>query len=123
MNENTIKITNHVVLVAKPGKLEALLDALEICAGSTRNEAGCEYHEIVQSVANPDKITLIEKFSNYSAFKAHFDNPDIRDFIDKKQHELLLSMSNSVHITRVNFLGDRKHCDSSTLSFRDEINA
>ena len=123
MNENIIKITNHVVLIAQADKLEELLNALEICATSTRNEAGCEYHEIIQSIANPDQITLIEKFSNYPAFKAHFDNPDIRDFIDKKQHELLLSMSNSVHITKVNCMGTRKVDDSSALSFRGEISA
>ena len=39
-------------------------------------------YEIVQSIANPDEITLIEKYLNYEAVNAHFNNPDIRAFID-----------------------------------------
>ncbi len=121
MNENTIKITNHVKLVVKPEKRDELLNALEICAASSRKEPGCEYYEIVQSIANPDEITLIEKYSNYEAFNAHFNNPDIRAFIDKKQNELLLSMSNSVHITLIDCLGSRGQDEASKLSFRKEI--
>lgn len=121
MNENTIKITNHVKLVVKAGQLDELLNVLEICAASSRNEPGCEYYEVVQSIANPNEITLIEKYSNYEAFNAHFNNPDIRAFIDKKQHELLLSMNNSVHITRIDCLGSRGQDEASKLSFRNEI--
>lgn len=61
MNESTIKITCHVKLIAKPGKLSELLDALEICAASSRQELDCEYYEILQNIANPNEITLIEK--------------------------------------------------------------
>ncbi len=107
MNEKTIKITCHVILIAKPGKRDALLDALEICAASSRNEPGCEYYEVIQSITQPDEITLVEKYSNYDAFNAHFNNTDIREFIDKKQSALLISMSNKVYITRIDSIGNR----------------
>lgn len=122
MNENIIKITCHVKLVSKPGKLNKLLDVLEICAQSSRKEPGCEYYEVVQSIANPDEIILVEKYSNYDAFNTHFNNPDIRDFIDTKQKELLLSMSNSLYITRIDCLGTRgRDEEASKLSFREKI--
>lgn len=121
MNEKTIKITCHVNLIAKPGKLTELLDALEICAASSRKEPGCEYYEVIQSIAQPDEITLIEKYSNYDAFNAHFDNADIREFIDQKQKALLTSMSNKVYITRIDSIGTRGLDDASNLSFKDEI--
>ena len=121
MNENTIKITCHVKLLAKPGMLNALLDALEICAASSRKEPGCEYYEVIQSIANPNEITLVEKYSNYDAFNEHFNNTDIREFIDKKQSELLLFMSNRVYITRIDCLGTRGQDEAATLSYRSEI--
>jgi quinol monooxygenase YgiN len=121
MNETAIKITCHVKLVAKSGKLNELLDTLEICATSSRKEPGCEYHEILQSITNPNEITLIEKYSNYDAFNAHFINPDIREFIDKTQHELLTSMSSSMYITRIDCLGTRGQDEASELSFRKDL--
>lgn len=54
MNENTVKITCHVKLIAKPGKLNELLDVLEVCSASSRKEPGCEYYEVIQSIANPN---------------------------------------------------------------------
>ena len=121
MHEKTIKITCHVSLISKPGNIDELLDALEICAASSRIEPGCEYYEVIQSIAQPDEITLIEKYSNYDAFNAHFNNADIREFIDKKQSALLISMSNKVYITRIDSIGNRGQDDTSNLSFRDEI--
>lgn len=121
MNEKAVKITCHVNLTSKPGKLDELLNALEICAASSRKEPGCEYYEVVQSIAQPNEIMLIAKFSNYDAFNAHFNNADIREFIDKKQNTLLISMSNKVYITRLDSIGARSQDDASKLSFRDEI--
>ncbi len=121
MNEKTIKITCHVNLTSKPDKLDELLDALEICAASSRKEPGCEYYEVIQSIAQPNEITLIAKFSNYDAFNAHFNNEDIREFIDNKQSALLISMSNKVYITRIDSIGNRGQDDTSNLSFRGDI--
>lgn len=121
MSEKTIKITCHVSLISKPDKLDELLDALEICAASSRKEPGCEYYEVIQSIAQPNEITLVEKYSNYDAFNAHFNNTDIREFIDNKQSALLTSMSNKVYITRIDNIGNRGKDDASNLSYRDEI--
>ena len=82
MNEEQIKITCHVKILSKDGKFNDLLKVLESCAAESRKEIGCEYHEIVQNIAEPNLITLIEKFSNYNSFQLHMQNPVIRDFID-----------------------------------------
>jgi len=120
-NEKNIKITNHVKMTCKPEKLDELLDTLNKCADSTRREKGCEYHEVIQSIAYPLCITLIEKFSNYDEFNAHFSNPIIKKFIDEDQHQLLDKMSNSVYLTRISCLGDQYNTDPGSLSYSDEI--
>lgn len=119
--EQDIKITNHVKMTCKSGKLDELLRTLDTCADSSRQEKGCEYHEVIQSVSNPLHITLIEKFSNYDEFKAHFSNPVIRKFIDTDQYELLDKMSNSVFITRINCKGTKYNTDPDSLSYSDQI--
>ena len=121
MNEENVKITCHVKIISKPGKRAELLDELAVCAAASRNEPGCEYHEIIQSIANPDHITLIEKFSNYKAFQAHMETPEIRTFIDNRQSELVADIGNSLHITQVDCQGTRGSDIIEELSYKSEV--
>jgi len=52
-NENTVKITVHAKLIAKQGKVDELLKALEHWTKETREEVGCEYSELLQNIDNP----------------------------------------------------------------------
>lgn len=115
------KITHHVKLIAKNGKLNEMIDALEKCARETRSEPGCEYFEIIQNIANPSLITLVEKYSSYDAYKEHLKSPIIRHFIDHLQQQLVAEVSDSLHITRVDSLGTRSQLNVEELNYRHEI--
>ena len=99
------KITCHVKLLCKEGKVDQLLDALALCAQESRNEPGCEYYEVIQNIDNPLEITLVEKYTTYQDFQDHFKTPAIKNFIDMLQYELLDNMRNSLHITRIDCIG------------------
>lgn len=122
MKENEHKITVHVKLKSKPGKLENLLDELEKSAEETRSESGCEYSEILQNFDNPNLITIVEKFTNYQAFKAHMQMPRLRNFIDHLASKLLDETHVIFHLTRIDCNGDRdKETKIEKLSFREDL--
>jgi len=121
IDTNKIKITHHIKLTAKNGKLNEMLDALEECANATKGQPGCEYYEIIQSIPNPSLITIITKYSNYDAFKINKELPIIRNFIDNLQPKLVSEVSDSLHITRIDSLGTRSHINIEELSYRKEI--
>jgi quinol monooxygenase YgiN len=97
-NENKIKITVHVKVIAKSEKIEQVIDAYEKIYQETREEAGCEYCELLQNIDNPALITLVEKFSNYHAFKAHMQTPALRNFIDHQAKTLTEKIDVSFHV-------------------------
>jgi quinol monooxygenase YgiN len=72
----------HVKILAKPVRLEDLIDAYDTVCQETRQELGCEYSEVIQNIDNSLLITLVEKFSTYQAFKTHMQMPALRHFID-----------------------------------------
>ncbi len=120
--ENEIKITVHVKLRAKSGKIDMLLNELAKCTQETRSESGCEYSEILQNFENPNLITIIEKFTNYHAFKAHMQMPLIRNFIDNLAAQLLDNTHVSFHMTRIDCNGDRdQETKIEDLSFREDL--
>lgn len=122
MNENEHKITVHVKLKAKPEKVNELLNELEKCAKETRSEVGCEYSEILQNFENSNLITIVEKFTNYRAFKAHMQMPCLRNFVDNLSSKLLDETHVSFHLTRIDCQGDRdKETQIKKLSFREDL--
>ncbi|NIT60245.1 MAG: hypothetical protein GWN00_29770, partial [Aliifodinibius sp.] len=69
-------------------------------AAETRDEPGCEYSEVIQNIDNPNLITLVEKYTDYAAFKAHMQMPAIRNFIDNLKSQLVDETHVSFHATR-----------------------
>jgi quinol monooxygenase YgiN len=120
-DENKEKITHHVKLSAKNGKLNEMLDALEECARATRGQPGCEYYEIIQSIPDPSVVMLIIKYSNYAAFKENRTLPIVRNFIDNLQPQLAAEVSDNLYVTRVDSLGTRSQLNIEELSYRNEI--
>lgn len=126
LNENEMKITVHVKILAKPGRLEDLIDAYEVVYRETRQEPGCEYCEVIQNIDNPLLITLVEKFTHYQAFKAHMQMPALRHFIDDLSGDLAESIDLSFHITRIDCNGSRsipyvEEPPVEELSFRQDL--
>jgi quinol monooxygenase YgiN len=60
-----------VTITAAPGKGRELAEAYKArCAEATR-EPGCLHFEVFQSVVNPDKLTLLERWTDQEALDAH----------------------------------------------------
>ena len=57
----------HVQRTARQGLAQAMKARCEI----SRQDAGCEQFEVFQSVADPDKLVLLELWKDQAALDAH----------------------------------------------------
>ena len=60
-----------VTITALPGKGSELAQAYRTRCAEVMKEPGCEQFEIFQSVVNPDKLTLLERWANQAALDVH----------------------------------------------------
>lgn len=120
-DENKEKVTVHVKLIAKAGQIENLVNAIADYYEETRKEPGCEYTEVLQNIDNSSLITLVEKFTNYVAFKKHMQMPLLRNFIDNISEKLTSKVNVSFYMTRVDCNGDRGNPHVEKLSFRGDL--
>ena len=58
---------------AKPGKGAELAAAMEQRCVEVRKEPGCEQYEVFQSANNPDRLVLLELWSDQAALDVHAD--------------------------------------------------
>ena len=60
-----------VTITANPGKGGELAQAFRARCAECMQEPGCEQFEIFQSVSNPDKLALLELWTDQAALDAH----------------------------------------------------
>lgn len=60
-----------VTLAAAPGKGADLAAAFRARCAEVRQEPGCEQYEVFQSVLDPDRLTLLERWTDQAALDAH----------------------------------------------------
>ena len=60
-----------VTISAVPGKGSELAQAFKARCAEAMKEPGCEQFEIFQSVANPDRLALLEKWVDQAALDVH----------------------------------------------------
>ena len=60
-----------VTINALPGKGAELAKAYKTRCAEAEKEPGCEQFEAFQSVANPDKIVLLERWADQAALDVH----------------------------------------------------
>jgi quinol monooxygenase YgiN len=60
-----------VTISAVPGRGSELAEAYKARCAEAMKEPGCEQFEIFQSVANPDRLALLERWVDQSALDAH----------------------------------------------------
>ncbi|HEX6210457.1 MAG TPA: antibiotic biosynthesis monooxygenase family protein [Methylomirabilota bacterium] len=60
-----------VTITAAPGKGAELAQAYKARCAEVMKEPGCEQFEIFQGVANPDRLTLLERWTDQGALDAH----------------------------------------------------
>lgn len=122
MTDDQHKITVHVKIIAKNGKINALIDAIEQYYKETRNEPGCEYTEVLQNFDDLSCITLVEKFTNYKVFKTHMQMPLFRHFVDHEMKDLTESVKVTFHLTRIDCIGSiDKETKIESLPFREDL--
>lgn len=60
-----------VTISAAPGKGSELAQAYRARCAEVMQEPGCEQFEVFQSVVNPDKLALLERWSDQAALDVH----------------------------------------------------
>ena len=60
-----------VTITAAPGKGSELAQAYKARCEECMREPGCEQFEVFRSVLNPDKLALLERWSDQVALDAH----------------------------------------------------
>ena len=56
-----------------PGKREELKAAFASLCPSVREEPGCEQYEMFQSIEHPDRLILLEKWTDQKALAVHIE--------------------------------------------------
>jgi quinol monooxygenase YgiN len=60
-----------VTINAAPGKGNELAQAYKGRCAEVMAESGCEQFEVFQSVVNPEKLTILERWTDKAALDAH----------------------------------------------------
>ncbi len=60
-----------VTITAAPGKGSELAQLYEGYCGEVMKEPGCEQFEVFQSVVDPDKLVLLERWADKAALDVH----------------------------------------------------
>ena len=60
-----------VTITATPGKGSELAQAFKPRCAEVMKEPGCEQFEVFQSVVNPDRLALLERWKDQAALDAH----------------------------------------------------
>lgn len=60
-----------VTITAVPGKGSELAQGYKARCAEVRQEPGCEQFEVFQSVVNPDKLLLVERWADQGALDVH----------------------------------------------------
>ena len=60
-----------VTINAAPGKGSELAKVYPARCAEVMKEPGCEHFEVFQSVVNPDKLMMLERWSDQAALDAH----------------------------------------------------
>src|SRR5271166_1112304 len=60
-----------VTITAAPGKAAELAQAYKPRCEASMTESGCEQFEVFQSALDPDKLVLLERWSDQAALEAH----------------------------------------------------
>jgi quinol monooxygenase YgiN len=69
--ENNMAIRLMVTINAAPGKGAELAQAYKGRCAEVMAEPGCEQFEVFQSVVNPDKLALLERWRDKAALETH----------------------------------------------------
>ena len=90
-NKNTTQIVCVAEFHAFEGKVDALVDALQVLMRPTHQEQGCLRYELNQRIDDPRWVTYIEKWKNRQDFDSHCNGPGIVHYFNVERPELVES--------------------------------
>ncbi|HZL85196.1 MAG TPA: putative quinol monooxygenase [Candidatus Krumholzibacteria bacterium] len=73
---STIRVVAR--LIARPGKVEAMQEALQGLIAPTRREAGCITYELLQNRSDPTDFTFVEEWASEPSLDAHLRSPHVQ---------------------------------------------
>lgn len=81
----------NVTYTTKPGKGEEFLGDIAACgvAGVVREEDGCIQYDYFRSVHDPDKVLLVEKWTDREAQTVHLTQPHMTQLKILKERYVL----------------------------------
>lgn len=82
---------------AKPGRADALLQAIHHVMAMTLAEPGCRRFVLYQSVDNPNLLTVVEKFASQRDFDVHLQMPYIQNLLNHVVPELVEVQNITMH--------------------------
>jgi quinol monooxygenase YgiN len=71
MGDDEMAIRLVVTITAAPGKGPELAQAYRTRCAEVMKEPGCEQFEVFQSVVDPDRLALLERWSDQAALDVH----------------------------------------------------
>src|SRR4051794_35900817 len=70
----------HVVTIqVGPGKAADFASAFKALQASAQEEEGCEQYELFQSLDDPDKLVLLERWASQASLDKHMEAERTRD--------------------------------------------
>jgi quinol monooxygenase YgiN len=85
----------------KPGSLEAVRKAAAAVRAETLKEDGCISYEQFSSLANPDKLVVVEQWQTRGALTAHSKQPHMKVWRDASDPYLISRTIEIVHPEKV----------------------
>jgi quinol monooxygenase YgiN len=70
----------HIVTIqVAPGRARDFASAFKILQARVRHEDGCEQYELLQSLDDPDKLIMLERWASQALLDAHMEAERIRN--------------------------------------------
>lgn len=87
-------------LIAKPGKEDALRQALLACIEPTRAETGCVQYDLHESTDTPGHFVFYENWTSRAALDEHLQTPHLKN-LGAQSPELLAQDPRILTYTRI----------------------
>jgi len=85
----------------KPGSVDAIRAAAAAVHAETLNEDGCMSYEQFSSLADPDKLVVVEQWASREALTAHSKTPHMLAWRDASKDYLITRRIEVVHPANV----------------------
>jgi quinol monooxygenase YgiN len=83
-------------VLVKPGTIDKAIAAARLSVAETVKEAGCISYDMHQSVTDPQRLVLVERWESREALTRHFETPHFKawraagpEFVAERKAEVI----------------------------------